>query len=233
MPPGQANGLLGFIASPPPTESSLSQWADEAYPLDEPVALAPRTAEVRMSTLSGKRTCLYDTPQLVDIVNDMARQAAGLLAGRNKVAVIGIRRRGVPLADRLTAVLASQYHLAAPLRLDLVIKRYADDLSLLYPETSLTEELQLAKQDLSGYTLLVVDDVLYTGHSLLRAVEYLARKQPAEIRVVALVDRGATRLPVRTDVVGMRLDVAPADIIECHVPPYEPEFKIVLLQRRG
>ena len=39
-----------------------------------------------------------------------------------------------------------------------------------------------------------------------------------------------TKVPVRADVVGVRLDIAPSDIIECNVPPYEPEFKIELLQ---
>ena len=79
-----------------------------------------------------------------------------------------------------------------------------------------------------------MDDVLYTGHSLLRVVEYLARKQPAEIRVAMLADRGVTCLPVHADVVGVRLDIAPGDVIECNVPPYESEFKIELLQlQRG
>jgi pyrimidine operon attenuation protein/uracil phosphoribosyltransferase len=45
-----------------------------------------------------------------------------------------------------------------------------------------------------------------------------------------LVDRGAAKLPVRSDIAGVRLDVAPTDIIECNVPPYEAEFKIELLQ---
>jgi pyrimidine operon attenuation protein/uracil phosphoribosyltransferase len=78
--------------------------------------------------------------------------------------------------------------------------------------------------------VLVVDDVMYRGHSLLRAVEYLAGKQPAEICTVVLVDRGAAKLPVRTDIVGVRLDIAPPDIIECNVPPYEDSFRIDLLQ---
>ena len=76
----------------------------------------------------------------------------------------------------------------------------------------------------------MVDDVMYQGYSMLRAVEYLARKQPAEIRTVVLADRGAAKLPVRIDVTGMRLDVAPGDIIECNVPPYEPDFRIDLCQ---
>jgi pyrimidine operon attenuation protein/uracil phosphoribosyltransferase len=64
---------------------------------------------------------------------------------------------------------------------------------------------------------------------MLRAVEYLARKQATEIRTVVLVDRGSNKLPVRVDISGVRLDVAPTDIIECNVPPFETEFKIDLL----
>jgi len=47
---------------------------------------------------------------------------------------------------------------------------------------------------------------------------------------VVLVDRGAAKLPVRTDIVGVRLDAAPSDVIECNVPPYEARFRIDLLQ---
>jgi len=178
----------------------------------------------------GRRTCLYSPDQLESIVSDMARQAAGLLTGRTRVAIIGILRRGAPLADRLQQQLLLTYGLTGCVRLDLQIKRYADDLTLLYPETLLTENPTHASLDLAGYTVLVVDDVMYRGHSMLRAVEYLACKQPAEIRTVVLVDRGASKLPVRTDIVGVRLDVAPSDIIECNVPPYEDSFRIDLLQ---
>jgi pyrimidine operon attenuation protein/uracil phosphoribosyltransferase len=178
----------------------------------------------------GSRTCLYDPHQLDAIVGDMARQAAGLLTGRTQVAIVGILRRGAPLADRLHARLAETYGMRDCVRLDLQIKRYADDLTLLYPETRLTENPALATLSLKDYTVLVVDDVMYRGHSMLRAVEYLACKQPAEIRTVVLVDRGAAKLPVRTDIIGVRLDVAPSDIIECNVPPYEDSFRIDLLQ---
>ena len=186
--------------------------------------------DATMDRPPGKRTCLYDTAQLECVIEGMACDAAGLLIGRKQVAMIGVLRRGAPLADRLTDIIVHRFGIAPPLRLDLAVKRYADDLTLLYPETRLTEDEQHSSLELRGYTVLVVDDVLYTGHSLLKVVEYLARKQPAEIRVVTLVDRGVTRLPVRTDVVGVRLDIAPPDIIECNVPPYETEFKIELLQ---
>ena len=183
-----------------------------------------------MDKPAGRRTCLYDESQLDDIIADMARQAAGLLTGRTRVVIVGILRRGAPLADRLHTRLAQAYGLTNCTRLDLQIKRYADDLTLMYPETRLTEDPAHAAISLEGQTVLVVDDVMYRGHSMLRAVQYLAGKQPAEIRTVVLVDRGVSKLPVRTDIVGVRLDVAPSDIIECNVPPYEDGFKIDLLQ---
>lgn len=179
---------------------------------------------------AGRRTCLYTTSQLDTIVDDMARQAAGLLTGRTQVAIVGILRRGAPLADRLHECLRNRWGMADCVRLDLKIQRYADDLTLIHPDTRLTENPAHASLDLSGLTVLVVDDVMYHGHSMLRAVQYLADRQPAELRTVVLVDRGVSRLPVRTDIVGVRLDVAPSDIIECNVPPYEDQFRIDLLQ---
>lgn len=179
---------------------------------------------------AGKRTCLYTTAQLDAVLDSMAWQAASLLTGKQRIMIVGILRRGAPLAAMLHSRLSSQFKLPDIALMNLQIKRYADDLTLLHPETRLTENPEHVALDLTGITVLVVDDVMYRGHSMLRAVEYLAKKQPAEIRTVVLVDRGVAKLPVRTDIVGVRLDVAPPDIIECNVPPYETEFKIELLQ---
>lgn len=179
---------------------------------------------------SGHRTCLYNTAQLDAVLDNMAQQAAGLLALKQRIMVVGILRRGAPLAAMLHARLSSHLRRTDIALMNLHIKRYADDLTLLHPQTELIEAPEQAALDLTGVTVVVVDDVMYRGHSMLRAVEYLAQKQAAEIRTVVLVDRGATRLPVRSDIVGVRLDVAPTDIIECNVPPYETEFKIELLQ---
>lgn len=179
---------------------------------------------------SGKRTCLYNVMQLDAVVEAMAMQAAGLLVGKQKVMMVGILRRGAPLAKLLHKKLIENFKLKKLSLMNLQIKRYADDLKLLYPETKLTENPEHVALDLSGITVVVVDDVMYRGHSMLRAVEYLAGKNADEIRTVVLVDRGATKLPVRCDISGVRLDIAPGDIIECNVPPYETEFKIEVLQ---
>lgn len=177
----------------------------------------------------GARTCLYQTAELDAVFNRMACQAAGFLATKERIMIVGILRRGAPLAEMLHTKLMQHFNLPKMELMSLQIKRYADDLTLLYPETKLTESSQFDTLDLSNTTVLVVDDVMFRGHSMLRAVEYLARKQAAEIRTVVLVDRGSNKLPVRVDISGVRLDVAPTDIIECNVPPFEAEFKIDLL----
>lgn len=178
----------------------------------------------------GERTCLYHSAQLDAVLDHMAWQAAGFLTAKQHIMIVGILRRGAPLAEMLHERLMRNFKLVKMDLMYLQIKRYADDLTLLYPETKLTEDHQYASLDLANTTVLVVDDVMYHGHSMLRAVEYLARKQATEIRTAVLVDRGANKLPVRIDIAGVRLDVAPTDIIECNVPPYETEFKIDLLK---
>ncbi|MEI8363540.1 MAG: phosphoribosyltransferase family protein [Betaproteobacteria bacterium] len=160
----------------------------------------------------------------------MAWNAVGPLVGKQNIMIVGILRRGVPLAEMLHKRLIKHFKLVNMPLMNLEIKRYADDLTLLYPETELTENHKFDAIDLSSTTVLVVDDVMYQGHSMLRAVEYLARKQVAEIGTMVLVDRGANKLPVRIDIAGVRLDVAHTDIIECNVPPFEPEFKIDLFK---
>lgn len=178
----------------------------------------------------GSRFLMYAPTQMSAVVDAMVRQAVPLLMGQGKIAIIGILRRGAPLADLLANELVERFQIRTPLRLDLKVKRYGDDLKLLHPETQLTTSAGQAELDLSGYTLLVVDDVLYTGSSLLRVIEWLSDKKPRAIHTAVLVDRHVAQLPVRADVVGVHLQVAPPDIVECHVPPYEPLFQIELLR---
>ncbi len=183
-----------------------------------------------MSSPAGLRSCLYDQPALESVMATMASQIAAWASQHERVALIGVLRRGAPLADRLTERLVLEHGLTRPLRLDLSLKRYADDLTLLYPETRLDESAEHASLDLTGHHVMVVDDVLYQGYSILKVLPYLTSKHPTEIRVATLVDRCVARLPVHADVVGVRLQVAPSHIVECHVPPYESAFQIQCVQ---
>jgi pyrimidine operon attenuation protein/uracil phosphoribosyltransferase len=180
---------------------------------------------------AGRRFCLYDTLELDAILQAMASHAAALLPPQ-QAALVGIQRRGEPLARMLQRHLARLTGQAELPLYGLKVRRYADDLSLLHAQTELTENPQLARLDLAGTTLLVVDDVLYEGHSLLRTCAYLAQLGARTVRTAVLVDRCICKQPICADIVGVRLQVAPGDIIECNVPPYEDAFRIDL-RRQG
>ncbi len=177
----------------------------------------------------GARFCLYDERALRTVLDRMAGEAAALLRGAEDPLLLGILRRGAPLAEMLQARLHESHGLDLP-RHALKLERYADNLALLHPDTRLTENEAFAGRDVSRATVLIVDDVLYLGHSLARVSTYLSQRGAPVIRAAVLVDRCVARLPVRADIVGISLQVAAGDVVECHVPPFEPEFAIELLR---
>lgn len=177
-----------------------------------------------------QRLCLYSPVELQTVLQRMAQHADELLPASGGV-LIGIQRRGEPLAHLLQHYL-KQFHDRAELPLyALKVQRYADDLRLLHADTNLSENPQLSALDLRSSTLLVVDDVLYEGHSLLRTCAYLAHLGAGCIRTAVLVDRCTCKQPVHADITGIRLQIAPGDIVECHVPPFEPHLAVEVVRR--
>ena len=177
----------------------------------------------------GERFCLYDTAALNVVLDRMARAAVPLLSGAEDPLLLGILRRGAPLAEMLQARLKANHGLDIP-RYGMKLKRYGDDLTLLHPDTQLTESVEFAARDVSRATILVIDDVLYQGYSLARIQAYLVGRGAPVIRTAVLADRCCAVLPMKADIVGVKLQVAPSDVVECNVPPYEEEFRIEVLR---
>lgn len=179
---------------------------------------------------AGTRFLAYPPAHMQALINRMANQSMPFLHGHDHIAIVGVLRRGAPLADRLADALRQSFGMGSITRLNLKIKRYDDDLTLLHPHTELTETEAQREIRLDGYTVLLVDDVLYTGHSLFRAIEWLKKKSPRAIHCAVLVHRHVEEMPLRADIIGAHLQVASGDVVECHVPPYEEQFKIELLR---
>lgn len=180
--------------------------------------------------MPADRYRLYCAEELEPVLEDMARQAVALLDATPCV-LLGMRRRGAPLADRLAERVRALAPRAQVERLDLEVKRYADTLELLHADTHLAAP-EGAAALLAGRRVIVVDDVLYQGHSLFRVFAWLATVAPAAVHAAVLVDRQRYRLPVRADIVGVTLKIAPDDVIECNVPPYEQDFAVDLWRPR-
>jgi pyrimidine operon attenuation protein/uracil phosphoribosyltransferase len=133
----------------------------------------------------------------------------------DEVALVGIHRRGAVLAQRLKRLLADLLEHDVPLG-ELDISFYRDDVGSR-PEAPVVHSSRL-DFDVDGRTVVIVDDVLYTGRTVRAAIEALFDYgRPARVQLAVLVDRGHRELPIRPDYVGKNLPTALSERVNVHV----------------
>ncbi len=145
------------------------------------------------------------------------------------VAVIGIRRRGAVLAERLAARLEALAGHPFPLGV-LDISLYKDDLSTVadHPVLNGTN----IPFSLQNKTVILVDDVLYTGRTTLAALRALFDLgNPAAVRLCVLIDRGHRQFPVEAGFVGRQVETTENEIIEVKVDPIDGEERVLLVEK--
>ncbi|HYM45820.1 MAG TPA: bifunctional pyr operon transcriptional regulator/uracil phosphoribosyltransferase PyrR [Solirubrobacteraceae bacterium] len=130
-------------------------------------------------------------------------------------ALVGIHRRGAFLARRLQGLLEELLGAPVPLG-DLDIGFYRDDVSRR-PDAPVVRESHI-DFDVSGRTVVIVDDVLYTGRTVRAAIEALFDYgRPARVQLAVLADRGHRELPIRPDYVGKNLPTSRAEHVHVRV----------------
>jgi pyrimidine operon attenuation protein/uracil phosphoribosyltransferase len=143
-----------------------------------------------------------------DIRRTLVRIAHEVVEKNNgqAVALVGIHRRGAHLATRLHQLVCGLLDQTVPLG-DIDISFYRDDLSLRNPDPAVhATNLSFRLED---YTVVLVDDVLYTGRTVRAAIEALFDYgRPARVQLAVLADRGHRELPIRPDYVGKNLPTA-------------------------
>jgi pyrimidine operon attenuation protein / uracil phosphoribosyltransferase len=136
-------------------------------------------------------------------------------AGTDGLLLVGIQRRGVPLARRIAAAIAEHEGVEVPVgALDITF--YRDDLSLVaqQPVVKGTE----LPTGIDGRTIILVDDVLYTGRTIRAAMDALVDfGRPQAIRLAVLVDRGHRELPIRADHVGKNVPTSREESVRVHL----------------
>ena len=153
-----------------------------------------------------------------DISRSLARIAHEIIE-RNRttehLVLIGMRTRGVPLAKRLVASMKDFEGLKIPVGA-LDISLYRDDLSLLNRQPTVQRtDIPVSIDDKS---VVLVDDVLYTGRSARAAMDALIdRGRPRSIQLAVLVDRGHRELPIRADYIGKNIPSSRHEEIQVHM----------------
>ena len=139
----------------------------------------------------------------------MAHEIMEQLAPLDNVVLVGIRRRGVPLAQRLADIIEQYEHVKIPVG-EVDIAMYRDDLS----NRDVKVERQILPVDVTGRTVVLVDDVLHTGRTGRAAMDaILDQGRAAKIRLAVLIDRGHRELPIRPDYVGKNVPTAQTERI--------------------
>ena len=169
-----------------------------------------------------------------DIERALTRIAHEILE-RNKtldgLALVGIRTRGVPLAERLACVLKNLAG-GEPAAGMLDINLYRDDLSSIADHPVLRKtEIPFA---VDTARIVLVDDVLFTGRTIRAALEGLMDLgRPDFIQLVVLVDRGHREVPIRADYVGKNLPTSRAEQVEVRLDETDGVDEVVLLRELG
>ncbi len=147
----------------------------------------------------------------------------------SEICIIGIVRRGVALAEILSEKLKTLGISVKTGKLD--ISLYRDDLSTNQQDMPTLNKTEI-DFDINGATVVMVDDVLYTGRTARAAMDALIELgRPAKIQLAALVDRGHRELPIRADYVGKNIPTSKNEVVVVSVPAYDGETNVKLYQR--
>jgi len=151
----------------------------------------------------------------------------------HEVSLVGIHRRGVPLAQRLRRLIADRAGVELPLgQLDITF--YRDDVQVRSGEAPLHAQPVVRSTTLDfpleGMTCILVDDVLYTGRTIRAAVEALFDYgRPARVQLAVLADRGHRELPIRPDYVGKNLPTSRDERIQVQLVEVDEVDRVLLI----
>ena len=167
------------------------------------------------------KASIMDEAQLERSMARIAHEIIEKNNGAEGICLLGIKRRGIPLAEMLKANIRKFEGIEVPMG-HIDISLYRDDLSELgdMPRTSDC----LIPVDLKDYTVVLVDDVLYTGRTCRAAIDAVFQHgRPKAIQFAVLIDRGHRELPIRPDFIGKNIPTAASEDVQVQVSEIDGE----------
>lgn len=186
-------------------------------------------------TASPSHSATEEKAQLMsasEIDRTLVRLAHEILERNNGVenlVLVGIERRGVPLARRLAQTIGGNESVELPVE-TLDVTLYRDDLET--PGSRPGPEAVPPRFSVDGKKVILVDDVLYTGRTTRAAMEaLLAFGRPQRVELCVLIDRGHRELPILANYVGRALQTLETELIEVRLLEVDGEDRVVLCQQ--
>ena len=173
---------------------------------------------------------ILDADDLRRAMTRIAHEIVERNGGVAGLVLVGIRSRGVPIARRLAGLIEQHEGASVPVG-SLDITYYRDDLTRI-AHAPIVQRSDL-ESDVAGRTVVLVDDVLYTGRTVRAALDALTdHGRPRAVRLAVLVDRGHRELPIRPDFVGKNLPTADDEIVHVRLVETDESDEVVI-ERSG
>jgi pyrimidine operon attenuation protein/uracil phosphoribosyltransferase len=173
---------------------------------------------------------ILDADELRRALTRIAHEIVERNGGTDDLVLVGVRSRGVPLARRLAGLIEQHEGVSLPVGA-LDISFYRDDLTKV-AHAPIVKKTQ-AMPEIAGQTVVLVDDVLYTGRTVRSALDALTdHGRPQAVRLGVIIDRGHRELPIRPDHVGKNLPTSREEIVHVRVVENDGSDEVVL-ERTG
>lgn len=177
-----------------------------------------------------EKTQLMSATEIDRTLQRLAHEIVERSPELDHLALVGIRRRGVPLAQRLARNIATILGREIPVG-SLDITLYRDDLSTVAPQPVV--QASQIPFPVDGRDIVLVDDVLYTGRTTRAAMNGLFDLgRPRRVRLCVLIDRGHRELPIEASFVGRHVQTTAQEIIEVRLQEVDGEERVMLVERQ-
>lgn len=176
--------------------------------------------------MAGYKATIMDEAAVGRAIRRISHEIIEKNGGCRNLCVVGIKRRGVSIAQSIASNIKSIENEDIGFGV-LDITFYRDDLRHISPDPVLHDSD--IPFDINGKTVILVDDVLYTGRTVRAAMDALmSRGRPAAVRLAVLVDRGHRELPIRGDYVGKNVPTSKSEHICVKYPPFDDKISVEL-----
>jgi pyrimidine operon attenuation protein/uracil phosphoribosyltransferase len=179
----------------------------------------------------AKQVTVLDARAFDRTLRRIADEIVELNNGTENLVIVGIQRRGVQLAAHIVSTIADREGGVVPQgALDITL--YRDDLQTVGPRP-VVGQTQIPV-DIDGRSVVIVDDVLYTGRTIRAALDELADfGRPKRIALAVLIDRGGRELPIQPDIVGKTISAEAGKRVDVLVQELDGRNAVVIADREG